>query len=224
MIDTASFIDKYISALKNTFPDRICFVGLQGSYARGEATESSDIDFVVILDNLSCEDVRRYRTMLDALPYRELFCGFLSDADDLRNWDVSDLFQFYHDTKPIIGTLDDIVPSITDDDIRRSIKIGVCNIYHSCVHNLIYEKDPAILKGLYKSTSFVIQALWYLRSGEYSARLQELFSKVEGSEKDIISAYIQIKNSGVSDFERLSDLIFNWSKKQINQMHEQIER
>jgi hypothetical protein len=61
----------------------------------------------------------------------------------------------------------------------------------------------------------VIQALWYLRSGEYSARLQELFSKVEGSEKDIISAYIQIKNSGVSDFERLSDLIFNWSKKQI---------
>ena len=220
MIDTASFIDKFISALKNTFPDRICFVGLQGSYARGEATESSDIDFVVILDNLSCEDVRRYRTMLDALPYRELFCGFLSDADDLRNWDVSDLFQFYHDTKPIIGTLDDIVPSITDDDIRRSVKIGVCNIYHSCVHNLIYEKDPAILKGLYKSASFVIQALWYLRSGEYSARLQELFSKVEGSEKDIISAYIQIKNSGVSDFERLSDLIFTWAKKQLNHLNE----
>ena len=126
MIDTASFIDKFISALKNTFPDRICFVGLQGSYARGEATESSDIDFVIILDNLSCEDVRRYRTMLDALPYRELFCGFLSDADDLRNWDVSDLFQFYHDTKPIIGTLDDIVPSITDDDNnKQDLRNGV---------------------------------------------------------------------------------------------------
>ena len=110
--------------------------------------------------------------------------------------EVPDLFQFYHDTKPIIGTLDDIIPPITDDDIRRSVRIGVCNIYHSCVHNLIYEKDPEILKGLYKSASFVIQALWYLQSGEYIAHSQELVCKVEDSEKDIISAYIQIKNSG----------------------------
>ena len=83
MIDTVSFIDKLISALQNTFPDRICFVCLQGSYARGEATESSDIDSVVILDNISCEDVRRYRNMLDTLPHRNLFCVSLSDADDL---------------------------------------------------------------------------------------------------------------------------------------------
>ena len=220
MIDTAYLTDKFISALQNTFPDKVCFVGLQGSYARGEATESSDIDFVVILDHLSCEDVRKYRTMLDAFPQRELFCGFLSDADDLRNWEVSDLFQFYYDTKPIIGTLDDIIPPITVDDIRRSVRIEVCNIYHSCVHNLIYEKDPAILKGSYKSAYFVIQALLYLRSGKYIARLQELVSKAEGSEKDIISAYIQIKNSGVSDFERLSDLIFTWAKKQLNHLNE----
>ena len=220
MIDTEFLIEKYISALQNAFPDRIRFVGLQGSYARGEATESSDIDFVVILDRLSCEDVRRYRTILDALPYRELFCGFLSDADDLKHWEVSDLFQFYHDTKPIIGTFDEIIPSITDDDIRRSVRIGVCNIYHTCIHNLIYEKDPVMLKGLYKSASFAIQALCYLRSGEYIARLQELASQVGDSEKAIISAYMQVKNSGVSDFESLSDLIFNWSKKQINQMHE----
>ncbi|WP_295093258.1 nucleotidyltransferase domain-containing protein [Ruminococcus sp.] len=220
MIDTASLIDNFISALKNTFPDRVCFVGLQGSYARGEATESSDIDIVVILDNISCEDVRRYRTMLDTLPHRDLLCGFLSDADDLRNWEVSDLFQFYYDTKPIIGTLDDIIPPITVDDIMRSVRIGVCNIYHSCVHNLIYEKDPEILKGLYKSASFVIQALWYLRSGEYIAHSQELVCKVVGNEKDIISAYIQIKNSGVSDFDRLSDLIFTWAKKQLNHLNE----
>ena len=44
MIDTNSLIEKFISALQNTFPDRVCFVGLQGSYARGEATESSDTD------------------------------------------------------------------------------------------------------------------------------------------------------------------------------------
>ncbi|MBP5432110.1 MAG: nucleotidyltransferase domain-containing protein, partial [Ruminococcus sp.] len=91
---------------------------------------------------------------------------------------------------------------------------------HSCIHNLIYEKNPAILTGLYKSASFVIQALWYLQSGEYIAHSQELVCKVVGNEKDIISAYIQIKNSGVSDFERLSDLIFTWAKKQLNHLNE----
>ena len=102
--------------------------------------------------------------------------------------------------------------------------VSSCTTSSTSVTMVVQSLELQILKGLYKSASFVIQALWYLRSGEYIARLQELFSKVEGSEKDIISAYIQIKNSGVSDFERLSDLIFNWSKKQINQMHEQIER
>ena len=43
--------------LMETFGDRIMFIGLQGSRARGEATENSDVDAVVILDRVSYEDV-----------------------------------------------------------------------------------------------------------------------------------------------------------------------
>ena len=44
------------------------FVGLQGSFARGEATETRDVDPVVILDELSASDIQAYNAMLDVLP------------------------------------------------------------------------------------------------------------------------------------------------------------
>ena len=78
MIDIAVWKENFLKALNNTFADRVWFVGLQGSYARGEATESSDIDLVVILDELSAGDIAAYNVMLDTLPHRELICGFLS--------------------------------------------------------------------------------------------------------------------------------------------------
>ena len=53
MIDITTWIENFTKALEETFPKRICFIGLQGSYSRDEATDISDIDMVVILDTLS---------------------------------------------------------------------------------------------------------------------------------------------------------------------------
>ena len=50
MIDISAWMQNFLQALNETFRDRVWFVGLQGSFARGEATETSDIDVVVILD------------------------------------------------------------------------------------------------------------------------------------------------------------------------------
>ena len=87
MIEITEFIKKYMTALDQAFPDRVWFAGLQGSYGRGEATEASDIDMVVILDQLSASDIRTYDAMLDTLPCRELICGFLSGRQELENWE-----------------------------------------------------------------------------------------------------------------------------------------
>ena len=78
MIDINCWVDTFLQRLNDTFSQRIWFVGLQGSYAREEATESSDIDIVVILDELSASDIITYNSMLDTLPNRDLICGFLS--------------------------------------------------------------------------------------------------------------------------------------------------
>ena len=159
MIDITAWIDGFSKALNDTFANRVWFVGLQGSYGRGEATDTSDIDVVVILDELSASDIGKYNAMLDTLPHRELTCGFLSGKDELLRWESTDLFQFYYDTTSIKGSLDELLTVIDKAAVDRAIKIGACNVYHGCVHNMLYEKSEDILRGLYKSASFVVQAI-----------------------------------------------------------------
>ncbi|MBQ4547215.1 MAG: nucleotidyltransferase domain-containing protein, partial [Oscillospiraceae bacterium] len=50
MIDITAWMNDFLLKLNKIFANRVWFVGLQGSYGRGEATETSDIDIVVILD------------------------------------------------------------------------------------------------------------------------------------------------------------------------------
>lgn len=218
VIDIATWINQFIEVLDDSFKERVCFVGLQGSYGRGEATEKSDIDIVVILDELSASDIRAYNTMLDTLPNRELICGFLSGKNEIMNWEVSDLFQFCHDTKAIKGSLDELLPLINAEGVNRAIKMGVCNIYHGCIHNMLYEKDEDVLKGLYKSASFTIQAICFKQTGNYMSCQKDLFDVVSIEEKVIVHIFSDIKNGGVVDFEGMSEALFDWSKQWINRI------
>jgi predicted nucleotidyltransferase len=215
MIDIKLWMERYTELLKETFGERIYFVGLQGSYGRGEATEASDIDVVVILDELTVGDIKTYSDMIDTLPHRELICGFLSGKDELINWEPSDLFQFYYDTTPIVGTLDELLTKIDNTAVDRAIKIGTCNIYHGCVHNMLYEKSDDILRALYKSASFVIQAIVFRDTGKYSKHQKDLLEAVNNEEKDILNDFIALKNGATVEFDTMSEHLFNWVRKLI---------
>lgn len=215
MIDINNWLEHFLDALDQTFDGRVWFVGLQGSYARGEARDTSDIDTVVILDELSVSDIGVYNAMLDTLPHRELICGFLSGKDEISNWEPSDLFQFYYDTTAIKGSLDDLIPLIDNSAIDRAIKTGVCNIYHGCVHNMLYEKSEEVLKALYKSASFVIQAIYFRETGKYIRHQKELSGLVKKHDKTIVDTFIELKNEGIIDFNAMSEALFVWCKKRI---------
>lgn len=81
MVDINAWLDEFLQKLNEVFKSRVWFVGLQGSYGRGEATETSDIDVVVILNELTVSDIQTYNDMLDTLPHRELICGFVSGCN-----------------------------------------------------------------------------------------------------------------------------------------------
>ena len=217
MMDIKKWMNTFLNAVNTTFTNRIWFVGLQGSYGRGEATETSDIDVVIILDQLSATDIQAYNAMLDGLPYRELICGFLSGKDELFNWESSDLFQFYYDTTPIKGSLDELLAVIDEASIDRAIKIGACNIYHGCVHNMLHEKSDDILRGLYKSASFVVQAIAFRQTGKYLKQQKELLRVVSSDECGIIETFLSLKSGGKVDFYLMSEALFAWSKKWITE-------
>ena len=215
MIDITAWMNEFLQKLNHKFENRVWFVGLQGSYGRGEANDTSDIDVVVILDELSALDIQIYNVMLDSLPHRELICGFVSGKNELLHWEPSDLFQFYYDTTPIKGSLDELLAVIDETAVNRAIKIGVCNIYHGCVHNMLHEKSEDILKGLYKSASFVVQAIAFKKTGRYIKHQSELRDVVSDDERVIIDAFLNLKNGGTVDFDLMSEALFSWSKKII---------
>ena len=215
MIDIVVWMQSFLQKLNETFEKRVWFVGLQGSYGRGEASDTSDIDVVVILDELSASDVKIYNAMLDTLPHRDLICGFLSGKDELLNWEPSDLFQFYYDTIPIQGSLDELLMAIDKTAIKRAIKIGACNIYHGCVHNMLHEKSDEILQGLYKSATFVVQAIVFLEIGKYIKHQKDLLSIASSDERDIVNTYLSIKFGGGIDFVPMSCALLEFAKKWI---------
>jgi predicted nucleotidyltransferase len=215
MIDINVWMNDFIQKLNEVFANRVWFVGLQGSYGRGEATESSDIDVVVILDELSASDIQTYNDMLDTLPHRELICGFVSGKDEILNWEPSDLFQFYHDTTPIKGSLNDLLTLIDNAAIDRAIKTGAGNIYHGCVHNMLHEKSEEILKGLYKAASFVVQAIVFKQTGNYFKHQNQLLQVALPEERTIVESFLKYKNSEAVDFCEASRILFEWSKKWI---------
>ena len=217
MIDITNWMSNFLQTLNKTFENRVWFIGLQGSYGRGEATETSDIDVVVILDELSAKDIQIYNDMLDTLSHRKLICGFLSGKNEIMNWEPSDLFQFCNDTTPIKGTLEEVFALIDESAINRAIKIGACNIFHGCVHNMLHEKSEDILRGLYKSASFVVQAIVFKQTGNYIKYQEELLKVVSSDELVIVENFMNLKNGGTVDFSLMSETLFDWAKKWISE-------
>ena len=220
MVNIDLFLKEFLQKLDETFPNRIWFVGLQGSYGRGEATDQSDLDVVVILEELTHQDLERYGAMLDTLPHRELICGFVSGRRELMNWEASDLFQFYHDTLPIRGSLDELLPKLDAAAVNRAIRIGACNLYHGCVHNLLHDKSGDMVRGLYKSASFVVQAICFRQTGHYVRRQSELRELVRGDDRRIVDTFLHLKAGGEVSFREMSEQLFHWAKTWIEKTGE----
>lgn len=207
------WLQLYTDAVKKQFGSRVWFIGLQGSYGRGEATDTSDIDVVLILDSLSYHDLNTYSQLLDTLPHRDKICGFVSGRKELEQWEKSDLFQFCHDTTEIVGSLDGILQMITGEDVKQAVHMGACNIYHACVHNAIHEKSMDNLKVIYKSVVFVIQAIVYLQHGIFVKRQTELGDYLEPEDRRILDGWFTLKRGDEEGFSVLSENIMNWSSK-----------
>ena len=87
------FMESFKENLLCLFGDNLLFLGIQGSYGRGEAKETSDIDPVIILQHCGKDEILKYRTYIDTLPEKDILCGFVSSIDELRAWESADRAQ-----------------------------------------------------------------------------------------------------------------------------------
>lgn len=160
-------------------------------------------------------DIQTYSRMIGRFAEKPLICGFLSGKEELLNWDAADLFQFYYDTRPIKGSLEPLLCRIGPEAAKRAVQTGICGIYHACVHNMLYEKDETMLRGLYKSASFVVQAVVYLQTGQYVRKREELLEAAGEDERQILRTFARLKQGGDTEFVEMSEALFVWAKKWI---------
>ena len=172
MLDAKAYLDGLVDRLRTQFGDRLVYVGLQGSYMRGDATEHSDIDPMVVLRDVCAADLRAYRTIVEALPSPELACGFLCGAQELAQWNALEACQLLHTTRDVYGELALLLPAYTRADVRAYVKLSAGNLYHEAVHRFVHgtpERLRAALPGMAKSAFFLLQNAAYLETGVFAA-------------------------------------------------------
>ncbi len=215
--DIEIWLQEFTKKLFDQFSSRIKFVGLQGSYKRGEAKENSDVDIVIILDKLTFEDLTEYKNIVHSMPFYEKVCGFICGEKEIYCWPKYDLFQLANDTVSLHGNLFDFIPVLKRGDILDSIKINSANLYHRMCHGFLFEnRDIDVLYEGYKSAFYILQAVYYSRNTEFIGTKKELVSVLDGEDKEILLVNLNWESLDIAEnsdfyFEKL----INWAGRYI---------
>ena len=213
MIDIEDYLQKQIGACKNTFCERLLYVGLQGSYMRDEATDQSDVDVMIILEDFSVADMDAYREILKKIGAYEKSCGFICGRNEMLLWNPLEVCQLRHTTKDLFGELKDYLPSATRQDEINYVKLSLGNLYHELCHRYIHadrEKNLAAFRRTCKSAFFLIQNLHFLESGSFAVTKRELKEQVSEEDRAILE---MAEYPDEYDFDTAFRLLFRWCQR-----------
>ena len=208
-----NYLEKLISLCKESFGERLLYVGLQGSYLRGEATENSDIDVMIVLDGFSVEDMKTYRDILKEIGWYEKSCGFICGKEELTNWNPLEALQLKYTTKDLLGKLEKLLPPATRQDEINYVKISLGNFYHEICHRYIHagdEKSRNKLRASSKQLYFVIQNLHYLESGHFLLKKSDLKAAVSAEDREML-CIPELPDD--YDFEKTYEAVITWCQK-----------
>ena len=218
MINIEEYICSLTLILKERFGTRLSYVGLQGSYLRGEANDDSDIDIMVVIDQLSVTDLMEYRSIIQSMDYYDKSCGFICSKEDLRNWNPLEICNLLHSTKDYYGRLCDLIPDYSEKDIENFVKVSVNNLYHEICHRYIYgddNKNRSNLPSAYKTVFFILQNLYYLQTHQFIAAKRELLSLLEGKNHTVLEMSMIMNQGDAWEFDESFELLFSWCQETL---------
>ncbi len=213
MFDLNEYINNFLDEAKAVYKERLLYVGLQGSYLRGEAHEQSDIDVMVVIDGFCVEDMNAYRDMLERIGYSEKACGFICGRDEMKTWTPLETIQLLNTTKDLYGNLEEFLPKAGREEEIIYVKTSLGNLYHELCHRYIHadrdkniRKFRATLKGFF----FLIQNIYYLENGVFIKTKRELKEVVNDEDKKIL---MMAELPDDYDFDKEFDTVIEWCKK-----------
>lgn len=213
-VDITAWTEALADKLQEAFGERLVLVGLQGSRARGEAREDSDIDAVVIIDDLGPADLATYKEVIATMPVSALACGFIGSPDVLKGWPRSDSFNLVMDTRVHFGSFDFMDAYFTSEEASASAKAGAAEIYHALCHTLVFEEEalPAVLAACVKSAFFVMRANVFACTGEYPASRARMRELASDEERLFLDAY---DTPAILPDQELANRLLAWAAAQL---------
>ncbi len=213
-MDIDVWMNDLIDQLKTEFKERLVLVGLQGSRARGEQREDSDIDIVVVIEDLNADDLVSYRSIVQRMPHAELTCGFIGSPDALAAWPRHDVFNLVNDTNVRYGSFDFMNTKFTVEEARLAAETCASEIYHALCHTVVFEPNllPDILQGCLKSIFFGIRAKHFAQTGKFVNSRVQLLNLVNDSERWLLQAY---DNDVQMDNKELASKLLRWSNDEL---------
>ena len=213
LVDIEDYTKRLTEELKMKFGKRLLYVGLQGSFLRGEATTESDIDIMLVLDEIHSKDLNVYRQILKELGEYNRACGFVCGRNELLNWFPEEICHVLHTTSDIYGKLNDIVPNYSKKDVADYIKMSVGNLYHMLCHRRIHsemENNVNKLPLAKRDIFFILQNLYYLEDNRFIEKKTEVAAIVKGLDLQVWECFSE--EITYENIDRILDLLLNWCR------------
>ena len=220
MFDINDYVQKLISQCKDAFGERLRYVGYMGSYLRGEANENSDIDVMVVIDNITISDMNTYRDILKALGKYDKSCGFICGKDEMKGWSPLEVCQLINTTKDVYGKLEPLLSPFTREDEINYVKFCLGNLYHELCHRFVHssrEKNIEKFRGTCKFFFFLIQNLHYLETGNFILKKADLKNAVSEADRRVLE-FAALPDS--FDFDAALEELFVWCQNAFKRLGE----
>lgn len=218
MFQPDQYISSLFACLKPILGERLLYAGLQGSYLRGEATENSDIDIMIVIDAMTVADLDAYRQAVLSLPDANKSCGFICGKDELLHWNPPEICHLLHSTKDYHGVLADLVPAYSRHDAIAFMKLSIGNLYHEICHRYIHasqQENRSALPATCKQVFFILQNLHFLETGSFIGTKQELLAALSGKDKLALEASVSLGSGTSFDFEETFALLYSWCQETL---------
>lgn len=176
---------------------------------------------MVVIDNISVEDLNTYQKSLISIGNYDKSCGFICGKTDLEHWNPLEIFHLLKTTKDYYGELKNLVPTYTIEDERNYVKLSLNNLYHEICHRYIHtdmECNISRLPITCKSVFFIMQHLHYLDSGNFILTKRELLECVQGEDRTVLELSIYLQNNSDYDFDRAFFLLLNWCQNTLSKI------
>ncbi|UCH35999.1 MAG: nucleotidyltransferase domain-containing protein [Armatimonadota bacterium] len=230
MADQAA-VDQWLAdfahRLRETFGDRLLFVGHHGSWARGEAATDSDIDTMVIVDRIGDDDLAAFRAVVTAMPEGgRSASGLFNSAAEVRARPPSELLQYFWGCRPLHGGMDGIVARPTGsqllEDVRRKASDNLLNARHYLLYPHDLRQKVHGLRYPFKECFYALQEWLLAERGTFYARKEDLLDALADADDravvEVARDWPQSEADRNARPEHYVGLLERWSRRALERL------